>query len=193
MVVPVENGKVLDKDKMIINITQQDTTVQEQGSSSELDGKCIASLVGLSAPLLLAIPVGILSQVQIPGLEGVSAQINNAMREANDRIQRGLGIYDENRAQRAAGFQNAFQGINTEQLGMAAGALGAITIGLLIVDQVMRACGQEESTSSYQLGKATDSDFLMYGSSGKPSKTEADNSEGEKASSSSSDEQDSAK
>ncbi|MGV0373125.1 hypothetical protein ACUY2A_07035 [Corynebacterium pilbarense] len=193
MVVPVENGKVIDKDKVIINITQQDTTVQEQGSSSELDGKCIASLVGLSAPLLLAIPVGILSQVQIPGLEGVSAQINNAMREANDRVQRGLGIYNEDRAQRAAGFQNAFQGVNTEQLGMAAGALGAITVGLLIVDQVMRACGQEESTSSYQLGKATDSDFLMYGSSGKPSKTEADNSEGEKASSSSSDEQDSAK
>ncbi|RUQ11864.1 hypothetical protein D8M31_08190 [Corynebacterium genitalium] len=193
MVVPVENGKVLDKDKVIINITQQDTTVQEQGSSSELDGKCIASLVGLSAPLLLAIPVGILSQVQIPGLEGVSAQINDAMRQANDRIQRGLGIYDEDRAQRAAGFQGAFQGVNTEQLGLAAGALGAITVGLLIVDQVMRACGQEESTSSYQLGKATDSDFLMYGSSGKPSKTEADNSEGEKASSSSSDEQDSAK
>ncbi|MCZ2221234.1 hypothetical protein NUW87_07580 [Corynebacterium pilbarense] len=193
MVVPVENGKVIDKDKVIINITQQDTTVQEQGSSSELDGKCIASLVGLSAPLLLAIPVGILSQVQIPGLEGVSAQINNAMREANDRVQRGLGIYNEDRAQRAAGFQNAFQGVNTEQLGMAAGALGAITVGLLIVDQVMRACGQEESTSSYQLGKATDSDFLMYGSSGKPSKNEADNSEGEKTSSSSSDEQDSAK
>ena len=193
MVVPVENGKLNDKEKVIINITQQDTTVQEQGSSSELDGKCIASLVGLSAPLLLAIPVGILSQVQIPGLEGVSAQINNAMREANDRIQRGLGIYNEDRAQRAAGFQNAFQGVNTEQLGMAAGALGAITVGLLIVDQVMRACGQEESTSSYQLGKATDSDFLMYGSSGKPSKTEADSSEGEKASSSSSDEQDSAK
>ena len=193
MVVPVENGKVIDKDKVIINITQQDTTVQEQGSSSELDGKCIASLVGLSAPLLLAIPVGILSQVQIPGLEGVSAQINNAMREANDRVQHGLGIYNEDRAQRAAGFQNAFQGVNTEQLGMAAGALGAITVGLLIVDQVMRACGQEESTSSYQLGKATDSDFLMYGSSGKPSKTEAENSEEEKASSSSSDEQDSAK
>ena len=193
MVVPVENGKVKTDEKIILNITQQDTTVQEKGSSSELDGKCIASLVGLSAPLLLAIPVGILSQVQIPGLEGVSAQINNAMREANDRVQRGLGIYNEDRAQRAAGFQNVFQGVNTEQLGMAAGALGAITVGLLIVDQVMRACGQEESTSSYQLGKATDSDFLMYGSSGKPSKKEADNSEGEKTSSSSSDKQDSAK
>jgi len=193
VVVPVENGKLNDKEKVIINITQQDTTVQEQGSSSELDGKCIASLVGLSAPLLLAIPVGILSQVQIPGLEGVSAQINDAMRQANDRIQRGLGIYNEDRAQRAAGFQNAFQGVNTEQLGLAAGALGAITLGLLIVDQVMRACGQEESTSSYQLGKATDSDFLMYGSSGKPSKAEADKGEDNEASSSSSEKQDSSK
>ncbi|WP_415834971.1 hypothetical protein, partial [Corynebacterium gottingense] len=30
------------------------------------------------------------------------------------------------------------------------------------------ACGQEESTSSYQLGEATDNDTLRYGSSGKP-------------------------
>mgnify|MGYP006968463653 CR=1 FL=1 len=85
--------------------------------------------MGLTAPLLLAIPVGILSQVQIPGLEGVSAQINGAIQDANNRIQQGLGIYDEDRAQRAAGFQNAFQGVNTEQLGMAAGALGAIAVG----------------------------------------------------------------
>ena len=193
MVVPVENGKLNDKEKVIINITQQNTTVQEKGSSSELDGKCIASLVGLSAPLLLAIPVGILSQVQIPGLEGVSAQINGAIQDANHRIQQGLGIYNEDRAQRAADLQGAFQGVNTEQLGMAAGALGAITVGLLIVDQVMRACGKEEVTSSYQLGKATDSEFLMYGSSGKPSQAEADKGEGESSSSSSSEKQDSSK
>ena len=193
MVVPVENGKLNDKEKVIINITQQNTTVQEKGSSSELDGKCIASLVGLSAPLLLAIPVGILSQVQIPGLEGVSAQINGAIQDANNRIQQGLGIYNEDRAQRAADLQGAFQGVNTEQLGMAAGALGAITVGLLIVDQVMRACGKEEVTSSYQLGKATDSEFLMYGSSGKPSQAEADKGEGESSSSSSSEKQDSSK
>jgi len=193
MVVPVENGKLNDKEKVIINITQQNTTVQEKGSSSELDGKCIASLVGLSAPLLLAIPVGILSQVQIPGLEGVSAQINGAIQDANNRIQQGLGIYNEDRAQRAADLQGAFQGVNTEQLGMAAGALGAITVGLLIVDQVLRACGKEEVTSSYQLGKATDSEFLMYGSSGKPSQAEADKGEGESSSSSSSEKQDSSK
>ena len=143
-----------------------DNTNVDKGSS-ELDGKCIASIVGLSAPLLLAIPLGILSQVQIPGLEGVSAQLNDAIRQANDQIQRGLGIYDNDRAQRAASLQGAFSVANPEMIGLAAGSLAAITLGLLIVDGVMRACGQEEMTSSYKLGEATGSEFLMHGSSGK--------------------------
>ena len=123
--------------------------------------------MGLTAPLLLAIPVGILSQVQIPGLEGLSAQINDAIRQANDQIQKGLGIYDEDRAQRAASLQGAFSVDNPQMLQLAAGSLGAITLGLFLIDQVLRACGQEEMTSSYQIGKATNSDTLMYGSSGK--------------------------
>ena len=137
------------------------------------DPKCIASLVGLASPLLLLIPLGVLSQVHIPGLEGLRGQLNSAIREANDRIQHGLGIYDRDRAERAAGLQGAFAIENSEMIGMAAGALGVITAGLLIGDAVLRACGQEESTSSYQLGKATNNDTLMYGSSGKPAETEA--------------------
>ena len=171
-----------------INIKINEHVVNEtqttNGSSAELDGKCIAGIVGLSAPLLLAIPLGILSQVQIPGLEGVSAQINGAIQQANDQIQRGLGIYDEDRAQRAAGFQAAFNIQNPEVIGMAAGALGAITLGLLAVDGVMRACGAEEYTSSYMVGKATGNETLMNGSSGKTSegtedKAEADSSKAE--------------
>ena len=154
------------------------STTQTEKGSSELDGKCIASLVGLSAPLLLAIPLGILSQVQIPGLEGLSAQVNDAIRQANDQIQRGLGIYDNDRAQRAAGLQGAFSVENPEMLGLAAGSLAAITLGLLVVDGVMRACGQEEMTSSYKIGEATDSEFLMHGSSGKPAESAKKESEG---------------
>ena len=58
-------------------------------------------------------------------------------------------------------------------IGIAAGGLGLITAGLLIGDAVLRACGQQEATSSYQLGKATNNDTLMYGSSGKPAESEA--------------------
>ena len=139
----------------------------------ELDGKCIAGIVGLTAPLLLAIPVGILSQVQIPGLEGLSAQINAAIQDANTQIQKGLGIYDENRSATAAEIQAAFNIQNPQAIGLAASALGAITLGLLAVDGVMRACGAEEYTSSYQFGKATGKENIQYASSTKPGKSEA--------------------
>ncbi|MGV0343926.1 hypothetical protein ACUY3P_06325 [Corynebacterium lehmanniae] len=179
VVVPIKNGILNEKEFVEIELGREiEQSTSETNGSSELDGKCIASIVGLSAPLLLAIPLGILSQVQIPGLEGVSAQINGAIREANDRIQRGLGIYDEDRARRAAGFQGAFNVQNPEMLNLAAGSLAAITLGLLIVDGVMRACGQEEMTSSYKIGEATGSEFLMHGSSGKPAESAKTESEG---------------
>ena len=150
-------------------------TIVDNGSSNgssvkDLDGKCIAGIVGLAAPLLLAIPVAVLSQVQIPGLEGLSAQIKGAIQDANTRIQQGLGIFNEDRAARAAGFQGAFNIQNPEMLGMAGGALAAITLGLLAVDGLMRACGAEEYTSSYQVGKATGNEKLMGLSSTKVEK-----------------------
>ena len=141
--------------------------VVNQNNAGSSDGKCIASLVGIASPLLLLIPLGILSQVRVPGLEGIQGKLNAAVREANDRIQRGLGIYDRDRAERAAGIQNAFSAVNPELVGLAAGALGTITAGLLIVDAVLRSCGQGDKTSSYQIGKATGNDTLVYGSSKK--------------------------
>ncbi|OIR43509.1 hypothetical protein BJP06_05895 [Corynebacterium sp. NML120713] len=141
--------------------------VVNQNNAGSSDGKCIASLVGIASPLLLLIPLGILSQVRVPGLEGIQGKLNAAVREANDRIQRGLGIYDRDRAERAAGIQNAFSAVNPELVGLAAGALGTITAGLLIVDAVLRSCGQGDKTSSYQIGKATGNDTLIYGSSKK--------------------------
>ena len=178
------DGQAYGEREIEINVNvESGTRVEEKGSSAELDGKCIAGIVGLTAPLLLAIPLGILSQVQIPGLEGVSAKINGAIQQANDQIQRGLGIYDEDRAQRAAGIQGAFSIENPQMLGMAAGALGAISLGLLAVDGVMRACGAEEYTSSYMIGKATGSETLMNGSSGKADKKDNNSADGAKGSS----------
>ena len=176
VVVPIENGVRSDKQEDYVEI---DLGVDLQGNktekgSSEIDGKCIASIIGLSAPLLLAIPLGILSQVRIPGLEGLSAQVNDAIRQANDQIQRGLGIYNEDRSRRAAGFQGAFNVANPEMLSLAAGSLGAITLGLFLIDGVLRACGQEEMTSSYKIGEATGQEWMMHGSSGKSSKDKAE-------------------
>lgn len=170
--VGIENGILKPNDKVVIDV--ETTVINEKGSSDEAK-RCLATLAGLSAPLLLLIPVGLLAQVQIPGLEGVSAQINGAIRQANDYVQRGLGIYDRERAQRAANWQGKFAAVNPEFIGLAAGSLGLIALGLVLTDIALKQCGQEEMTSSYQLGKATGNEALMNGSSTSSEKTGSDN------------------
>ena len=143
-----------------ININGLSSREDGEGGSSKLDDKCIWSIVGLTAPLALLIPLGILSQVSIPGLEPVHQQLNMAVQRANTSLQRGLGIYDEDKAGRAAGVDAALRGIDASQLALAGGALAAVAVGLAILDGVLRACGKEEATSSYAIqqavGKAKD-------------------------------------
>lgn len=114
----------------------------------EVDGKCIAAIAGLTAPLLLLIPLGILTQVQIPGLEHVHAQINSAIQNTNAKIQEGLGIYDKERAETAAGINQALAIVNPQTVALAGGALVLVAAGLLVGDGVLRTCGYEEATSS---------------------------------------------
>lgn len=131
-------------------------TATGNGEGSSVDDKCIAAIVGLTAPLLLLIPLGILSQIQIPGFEHVHAQLNAATRQINDDIQRVLGIHDARRAENANEMANQAQAAAAQAgplIGAAAGALGAIAVALAIGDGVMRACGKEEATSSYQISK----------------------------------------
>lgn len=139
-----------------INVNVNATGGSSQGSAngSSLDGTCVAAIVGSLAPLLFLIPVGLLSQVRVPGLESVYAQIDAAVQEANTRIQRGLGVFDEQRAEQAAGLQAALRGIDARELGMAGGAFAAVSLGLILADNAMRKCGYAEQTSSYPIEQA---------------------------------------
>ena len=151
----------------VINITNNATLSSgnqlssgkdQAGEGSSVDGKCIASIVGLTAPLLLLIPLGILSQVQIPGFEHVHVQLNEAMRAINDEAQRTFGIHDADRSRRANSLAEQAQAAAAQagpMIGAAAGALGAIAVALTLGDLAMRACGYEEQTSSYKIMKAT--------------------------------------
>lgn len=164
--IPVYNGIINEEIVVEVDLGASGKSETNKGSS-DLDAKCIASIILPLTPLLLLIPVGLLSQVQIPGLEGVSAQINEGIRQANDYVQRGLGIYDRDKAERASQIQGAFQVANPEMIGLAAGSLGVILYSAFVIDNALKHCGKENASSSYQLGEATDSDFLRYGSSGK--------------------------
>ena len=108
-----------------------------EGSS---DPKCIGAISLLSLPLLLAIPVGILSQVQIPGFEHVHAQLNAALREVNSQIQKGLGVFNENQAAAAANVEAAAANV-APLAGMAAAAVGLLAVTAGATAGVLEACG----------------------------------------------------
>lgn len=130
--------------------TQNTNIVLEPGRASS-ESKCTGALIGAAAPLLLLIPLGILTQVRIPGLETLQGEINDAIRETNAHIQEGLGIFNEERANRAASINDAMAIVNPETIGLAVGSLALIAVGLIVGDALLRACGQEDATISHAL------------------------------------------
>lgn len=139
-----------------VTVTVDQASESGNAAGSSLDPKCIASLVGFSAPLLLLIPLGILAQVRVPGLEFLHDQLNGALQRLNAQAQQGLGIYDDRGARTAANAQAAFHRRNDELIGAGVGALALLALGLVAGDLTMRACGYGEHTSSQMIKNAID-------------------------------------
>ena len=147
-----KDGKPLNGDLSITWTSPDGNTVTNNvnitvntGSSNNREGgssnpACVGAISLLSLPLLLAIPVGILSQVQIPGFEHISAQLNAAIQQANTEIQKGLGIFDQNRAGAAANVDEAAAQI-APLIGAGAAAVGALAVIAGVGAGVMHACG----------------------------------------------------
>lgn len=127
-----------------INVTESTNTTGGGSSNKELPPECIGAIAATTLPLLLAIPLGILSQVQVPGFEAAHAQLNEAIREVNNQIQRGLGIFNEDRAGAAARADNAAAQIAPVigAVGTAIAAIAAIAgigYGVLVACKVVPA------------------------------------------------------
>ena len=57
-------------------------------------GKCIATSVGFGLPLIALLPIGLATQLEIPGLSDFAAQANAQIQNANTQIQQQLGIFN---------------------------------------------------------------------------------------------------
>lgn len=83
--------------------------------------RCTAAALTVGLPLLLLIPFGLASQLNIPGLTAVSDQFGAQLAEANTRLQQQLGIYDEQTAQFVAQFNAQFGGLGANLAPLAGG------------------------------------------------------------------------
>ena len=150
---------------VVLKVRGADSGGETTTGSSELSDRCIAGLAGVGIPLLLLIPLGVATQVAIPGLEGFRAQAGKAIEQVNTQIQQQLGIFNE---QFATALGKNFP---ARELGTAAAGLALTVLGLLIADQIAQACAPNYDGLSSKIGGEGDK---AQGSSAQGSSTKED-------------------
>ena len=132
---------------------------EKPGLTDDERKRCIATSVGFGLPLLALIPLGLATQLEIPGLTEVVSQANAQLQAANTQIQQQLGVFNPQVAMQV-------DAIN-EQLGQfgldvakVAGGLALIAAGILTGTIIYDNCTPGATGSSVQ-------DLELKGSTGK--------------------------
>ena len=141
-------GKVIDT--VEVTIEEKDNSGSSDGGSSIPGGssnvdweRCAPAAAGLGLPLLFLLPIGLASQMNIPGfsplVKQVSAQIdgiNRQLGQKNAALQKQLGIFNGPLAKQANQIDLMLKKVSPEAGriggGVALAAAGALALGLLI-------------------------------------------------------------
>ena len=128
------------------------------GSSNVDWERCAPAAAGLGLPLLFLLPIGLASQMNIPGfsplVKQVSAQIdgiNRQLGQKNAQLQKQLGIFNGPLAKQANQIDLMLKKVSPEAGriggGIALAAAGALALGLLI-NSCAPGAGSSSSSSS---------------------------------------------
>ena len=142
-------------DKVIVSDGAGNKTPEQVGIDT---GKCVATSLGFGLPLLALIPLGLATQMEIPGLSNVVADANAQLQAANTQIQQQLGLFNPEVAAQvdAANKQLAQFGAD---LGTVAAGLALIAAGILAGTLIYDNCSPD--------GGSSVKDLELKGSSGK--------------------------
>ncbi|MDK6493959.1 hypothetical protein QP172_09525, partial [Corynebacterium coyleae] len=184
---PIKDAKVtIDKDGNIIVSVPKGTpageawvVVKEDGKEihrfkiqigETIDtGKCVATSVGFGLPLIALLPLGLATQIEIPGLSDFAAQANAQIQNANTQLQQQLGIFNPQLAAQVEGLNKQLGQYGTD-IATVAGGLALIAAGILAGTIIYDNCTPG--------GGSSVKDLELKGSSGK---TYAGSSKEEKA------------
>ena len=121
----------------------------EGGLSSNLSERCINTGLGIGLPLLFLIPVGLASQMNIPGLSDFLAPINKQIQDLNFRLQQQTNTFNGPLAKQMAGIDAQLKRFGADYH-QAAGAVALIAAGALAIGLLADACapGADEEGSS---------------------------------------------
>ena len=131
----------------------------DKGKTPEIDvPKCVATSVGFGLPLIALLPIGLATQIQIPGLSEFVAQANAQIQNANTQIQQQLGIFNPQLAAQVEAINGQLAQYGTDLATVAAG-LALIAAGILAGTIIYDNCSPK--------GGSSVKDLELKGSSGK--------------------------
>ena len=130
----------------------------DKGKTPEIDvPKCVATSVGFGLPLIALLPLGLATQIQIPGLSEFVAQANAQVKNANTQIQQQLGIFNPQLAAQVEAINGQLAQYGTDLATVAAG-LALIAAGILAGTIIYDNCSPK--------GGSSVKDLELKGSSG---------------------------
>ena len=124
--VPAKTGAELSC--QVSNLDENIPGPLDKASSAPISERCLPAVGGLLGVLLLALPLMAMKNVKIPGLEGLQGNLGQQIQQANNQLQRNLGIYNEQAVQFTAQLNNQLKafGANSQDVLAVLGGLAAL-------------------------------------------------------------------
>ena len=165
VVVKDKDGKVIDT--VTVTIKEKDGSSDGGSSDGGVDlGRCIPAGLAVGLPLLFLIPVGLASQIKVPGMSPFIEQITGQIGKANIELQKQLGIYNPAIAQQVSAI-NAQFGKYGEAAGKVAGGIALVAAGALAIGLLADACSPKNSSSSKGSSNGSSNGGSSFGGSSK--------------------------
>lgn len=112
------------------------TSGEPAPGGSTTNDRCVPTLVAAGVPLALLFPVALGHELNIPGLDALNAEAQNAIRNANNQVQQGLGVFDPEAAAQAQQLAQQYG----PRIAEAAKGLGLLAAGAVAVGVIADAC-----------------------------------------------------
>ena len=147
------------KDNVDVTVTVEQPNVGDRDKPEIDTGKCIASALGFGLPMIALLPLGLASQVDVPGLTPIANQLSARLEQVNSQIQQQIGVYNPQMASQVAEINARLKSVGADLFTVVT-SLALITAGILTGTMIYKNCVPDGTTD------VTVEDLKLKGSSG---------------------------
>ena len=160
---PGKNAKPGDKIKVVVKDKDGNKIDEFEVTIGTDVGKCVATTLGFGLPLIALLPIGLATQMDIPGVTPIANEVSSRIEQANSQIQQQLGIFNPQMAGQVAEINARLKEVGADLSTVAAG-IALIAAGILAGTLIYDNCSPNGGF------KSSVKDLELKGSSGKTHK-----------------------